>query len=284
MFEWIKKLFKAPIDLEECQAKNIAYAETIKNLQQQLVQKGIEFVTSLQTNVELRGQIEQLNKQLNPIDEQEEYWNNKRPKQNITYSGRCLPNQTDRTFETDVRIFFTPYDNQLREIVNKNWTGIGKPIEGSNDEKALKCLKWVRKNFKYESDKSVTGLSEFWMFPFEALKYGKGDCDDGSILLANLMLCSGIPYYRIRLNCGDVKAGAKKEGHCFVTYCRETDNQFVVLDWCWYKDIPISQRKLHQDEKDYYGCWFSWNQKYAFGEMQTMAKMDKRRFNDKKRK
>jgi hypothetical protein len=48
--------------------------------------------------------------------------------------------------------------------------------------------------------------------------------------MANIMLRSGIPYYRIRLNAGNVNGG----GHAYVTYCRETDNQFVVLDWCYY--------------------------------------------------
>jgi hypothetical protein len=221
----------------------------------------------LNEKIGLEQEISDLKQHIVLPDENEEFWNNKYPKQVITYSGRCLPNQNDRTFETDVRIYFTPYDIQLEEIVNKSWIGIGKLNEGSNDEKALKCLKWVRKNFRYESDKIMTDLSEFWMFPFEALRYKAGDCDDMGILLGNLMLVAKIPYWRIRINAGDVSGSDDgKIGHCYISYCRETDNQFVVLDCCYkYNDKPVSIRKIHSEERDYYGVWFSFNQRFSFG-------------------
>jgi|GEM_PF-2839916 len=86
-------------------------------------------------------------------------------------------------------------------------------------------------------------------------------CEDGAILMYNIALRSGVPYWRMRLNAGDVKGG----GHCYLTYCREKDNNFVVMDWCyWPNDKHPSDRPLHKDEKNYYGVWFSWNQKYAF--------------------
>jgi len=71
------------------------------------------------------------------------------------------------------------------------------------------------------------------------------------------------------------KGTAGNAGHAYVTYCRETDNQFVVMDCTyWYKSTPVSERKLHSEERDYYGIWFSWNLKYSFGEMETMSGME----------
>ena len=65
-----------------------------------------------------------------------------------------------------------------------------------------------------------------WQSPEETEMMKKGDCEDGAILIANMMLMSGVPYWRIRLNAGDVQGG----GHAWVTYLRESDNQWIILD------------------------------------------------------
>lgn len=69
-------------------------------------------------------------------------------------------------------------------------------------------------------------------------------------------------------------------GHCFVTYCRETDNKFVVLDWCyWANKKPIAERLTHEEERNYndieknFYVWFSFNCEYSFGKMQAMTSM-----------
>jgi len=85
-------------------------------------------------------------------------------------------------------------------------------------------------------------------------------CEDGAILMANMMLKSGIPYWRIRLNGGDVKGG----GHAYVTYLREKDNKFYVLDWCYWPNESINFGQPWADAKNYFGIWFSWNKKYGF--------------------
>jgi len=197
-------------------------------------------------------------------DAQEEYWNNKYPKQNISYQRK----EHDKEYDVDVRNYFEPYDYHTPTV-----TGT------TNDQKAHNALKLVKKLITYTPDKTEFGMTEYWCRAYQTLDHKKGDCEDGAILLANIMLKSGIPYWRIRLNAGDVKGG----GHAYVTYCRETDNQFIVLDWCyWYKLSMIKDRKLHRDESDYYGIWFSWNQKYAFGKMETMAKTPRNLISRKK--
>jgi len=247
---------------------NVSYQETENFVKQaNLNKKRIEQLQNEAT--QLLNELDLLKKQVQIPHPKEKFWNNKYPKQDISYNARVFFNSKTIT-PVDVRIFFQTNDFNLKKIVNTTWVGIGKLNTGTCDERALKCLKWVHKFFKYVSDKEVVGLFEFWMFVFEALKYKKGDCDDGAILLANLMQVAGIPYWRIRLNAGDVKGG----GHCYVTYCRETDNDFVVLDWCyWYNKTLIAARDLHKDQRDYYGIWL--NERYAFGEMQTMKGMPK---------
>ena len=195
--------------------------------------------------------------------EQEKFWNNKYPKQNISYKRT----EHDREYDMDVRNYFEPYDYHTPTV-----TGT------TNDQKAIQALKWVHDNITYTPDKTEFGMVEYWCRAYQTLEHKKGDCEDGAILMANILLKSKVPYWRIRLNAGDVKGG----GHAYLTYCRETDNQFIVLDWCyWYKTISIADRKLHSEENGYYGIWFSWNQKYAFGKMDTMAKTPKNLISNK---
>jgi hypothetical protein len=203
----------------------------------------------------------QLRKQIPEKNPSEEYWNNRRPEINQVY----LRHETDGDYYIDVRNFFTPHDSTIPTVSGQ-----------TNDEIALNSLKWVIKNIKYVSDKISYGFDEFWAYSYQTLRRNAGDCEDGAILLANIMLRSGIPYWRIRLVAGSVNGG----GHCYVTYCRETDNQFCVLDWCyWPNEFSIKDRKLHKDEQNYsnkeknYGIWFSWNQLYCFGEELTMVGM-----------
>ncbi len=264
LFGFYKEInnLKVTISVLEQDAKR--HKEQIKTHENRIAQLQAEAT-------KLLGEVEMLGKQVVIEDPNEKLWNNKYPKQDISYNARAFFN-TKIITPIDVRIFFQSTDFHLEHIVNGTYVGIGKLNEGTFDERALKCLMWVHKYFKYVSDKEVVDMQEFWMFVCEALYYMKGDCDDGAVLLANLMEAAGIPYWRIRLNAGDVKGG----GHCYVTYCSEKDNEFCVLDWCyWYDDTPVENRVLHKDQQNYYSIWFSWNRKYAFGKIQTMAHMPK---------
>lgn len=203
--------------------------------------------------LELNNVITVLNKEIDGFkkeektDKLETYLSNKYPKVTVYYTGRYIPNHG--MISIDPRVFFTPYDSTLPKFT------------GTYDEIALKALRWVHKNVKYIDEKTAYGLDEFWAFAFETLTIKIGDCDDGAILLANIMLNSGIPYYRIHINKGDVKGGK----HLYVSYCREIDNEFIVLDWCyWFNDLGMSKRELHRNERDYYDVDLSWNQRYIY--------------------
>jgi predicted transglutaminase-like cysteine proteinase len=241
--------------------RNSAKDVKISTLSKQLADSQSLLIT---TQNQDKKTISQLQAQLAP-DPNEVYWNNRYPKINQNYLRWEAINGQPMSYEIDVRNFIVPQDSNLPAITGS-----------VNDEKALNSLLYVYNNITYTSDKSSYGFDEYWAFPWETLKRKVGDCEDGAILMASIMIRAGIPPWRVRLNAGSVNGG----GHCYVTYCRETDNQFVVLDWCyWFNNLPVAKRKLHKDEQNYddvnhnYYIWFSWNQKYCFGQMQTMANM-----------
>ena len=188
-----------------------------------------------------------------PEDVLEERLNSKYPKATIVYDGRFLPNIGQLT--VDVRGFFaSPYDFQVSEII-QNFKGL------VDDDLALECLKWVIKNIMYVSDKTEYGLEEFWCYPNEILTTKKGDCDDGAILLANLLVAAGVPYWKVRLTAGSVAEG----GHCYVNYYVASRDVWVALDWCYHRSTePVSERPDYKNESLYGEVWFSWNVKYAF--------------------
>ena len=204
------------------------------------------------------------------MEEFEKHYHEKYPTQLIIYQGRAIPNPQGNfqdKIKIDIRDFFNPYDAMVKEVAEK--------LTGKNhNETAYNCLMWIQKNVKYVPDKENFNLPEFWMFSFETLEAKTGDCEDGAILLANLMLSAGVPYWRIRLCAGNVNGG----GHAYVVYCRETDNKFCVLDWCyWPNKLKISDRKTHAEERNYsdkdknFYVWFSWNVKYSYGKAQAIT-------------
>lgn len=196
---------------------------------------------------ELRKEIEKLKQELeNKKNPKEEFYNTKYPTANIEYRRE----ETDGTYWIDVRTFFNEYDYLISKI------------EGTDDNDiALKCLKWIVGNIEYTSDKKQYNYNEYWAYPYQTLKRKKGDCEDGSILLANIMLKSGIPYWKIRITAGDTPMG----GHAYVTYYDEPRNRWVSLDWCYFpSNKAIKDRIDYKEDKLYGNIWFSFNQKFAF--------------------
>ncbi len=170
----------------------------------------------------------------------EYYWNHKiKPLKSLSYKARN-----------------NKVMNVLKYFVEENDRVPVMELEDYNyDYLANECLKWVKNNVKYTSDKG-----EHWQWANETVALKTGDCEDGAILMANMMLKAGIPYWRVRLNAGDVKGG----GHAYVTYLREKDNKWYVLDWSYWYNESINFKKKWVDAKKYFGIWFSWNKQYGF--------------------
>jgi len=191
----------------------------------------------------------------------EEYWNNKHPKTDIVYGGRIAPNHQEKLL-LDVRKFIWVDDCILKKFV------IAQKIDNlTNDEKALFWQKYVVQNYKYISDEEDFRYNEYWQFVFESFYYRHGDCEDMAILTTSLMIGSGIPQFRVRCNAGYVlDQNGQQQGHCYTSYCRETDNNFVILDWCFLEDsnILISEKKLAKNNDRYKDLWFSFNNLYSW--------------------
>lgn len=221
--------------------------ELLRNENKKLLSTNELLELNLQEDVKLIGELDEELRILKFEDPKETYWNTKRAVNNsYTYQARPAIN-TEGNIKVDPKIFFT-LDNSIPIVKGKD-----------NDEKAFAALKWVIDNYDYESDTAQFKDPEVWLFAFEALDLKHGDCEDGAILLANIMIKSGIPYWRVRLNTGDVEGG----GHCWVTYLRESDNQWLIMDWCYWPNDSLKGITWKEAEK-YFDIWFSFNQKFIF--------------------
>lgn len=148
---------------------------------------------------------------------------------------------------------------QYPNNVIKNLASIIVESSDSNDTKAYKIMLWVQDNIKYVSDIENYGISEYWTKPTETLDKMSGDCEDGAFLIHSLMLNAGIPWEDIRTYGGEVfaGAGAATGGHGWTAYSRETDNEWVVLDWCYYaNDKAIGDRTPMSEDHKYIDDWF----------------------------
>ena len=223
---------------------------TIKTLTDELKADSVELQGDASMIEQLKKTILDLNGQIPVHDPLETFWNTKRPATNTyTYPARADPANTGVNIQMDVRFFFENQDSMLPLQVST-----------SHDDIALKSLQWVINNIQYVSDISQYKAQEEWAFCAETLYNRKGDCEDGAILLANMMVKAGIPKFRVRLNAGDVWDGSgniinkSKVGHCWVTYLKEADNQWYVLDWCYFQGVT-----LWKTAEKYFDIWFSFS-------------------------
>ncbi|HUU86854.1 MAG TPA: transglutaminase-like domain-containing protein [Candidatus Glassbacteria bacterium] len=191
------------------------------------------------------------------------YYNSKFAKNDILYGGRYFPKKR-KCMMYDVRHFIWNTDHILKEYLKKN-----VKLSNSNDEKVFVIWKSVMQWLKYTPDENSSGFTEFWQFPTETLQLGTGDCEDGAILLTSLFLTAGVPQYRCKVAVGLVQAGksAKTGGHAWPIYLRESDNEWVIMDWCYRpNNLTVSKRKLYKQEKLYKSIWFTFNSQYSWSD------------------
>jgi predicted transglutaminase-like cysteine proteinase len=92
---------------------------------------------------------------------------------------------------------------------------------GTFDLRAWRIWDYVAQNVEYIVDKKSSGMEDFWLFPEETLMLRKGDCEDSSFLLANLLLASGISEHCVRVVLGQVQSTDGAFGHAWVVYLNE---------------------------------------------------------------
>lgn len=185
-----------------------------------------------------------------PEKELADFYNNKYNQSKIIYNAR-----NNKAY--DVRSFITFPSVVLTEAK------ITYPND-SNDTKALKILKWATTNLKYASD-----VGEYWSFPTDVLHKLHGDCEDGTHLIVSLLRNVGIPAYRIKVCCGWAIHPTNKQryGHSYPIYLRESDNEWISLDWCFLPNtLPIKNRLKHKEDTNYGSIWFTFNDELSWSQ------------------
>lgn len=155
-------------------------------------------------------------------------------------------------------MFINMYFQYPNEIIENMAMKIVDPND-SDDLKMRKIQYWVVKNIAYEEDKKQYGYDELWVPPVMLLRTRKGDCEDGAFLIMSLALNAGVNPNRLKLYGGVVKAGegAQTGGHAWVAYQRETDNEWIPIDFSYYPTFsPLSLRTPLKDDENYIDDYF----------------------------
>jgi len=129
----------------------------------------------------------------------------------------------------------------------------------NNDTKMFKIEQWVIKNIEYISDWENYGMDEYWAYPTQTLDRMSGDCEDGAFLLHSLALAAGVPAERLRTYGGLVfnPYGTEAAGHAWTAYQRESDNEWIVMDWCyWPENSPVGERTSMSNALKYIDDFF----------------------------
>ena len=138
--------------------------------------------------------------------------------------------------------------------------------DDKNDVIAYKILQYAIKKFKYKIDET-----EDWQFPEDFINNNfTGDCEDGSNLIISLMRNANVPAFRIKNACGWVFKGKQKIGHSYPIYLRESDDEWVQLDWCFYPNNQlIKDRNLAKENKLYGEIWWTFNDIYSWSQKEV---------------
>lgn len=200
--------------------------------------------------------------------EEAKYWNNKWPKAPIIYGGRALRGaDLSKRIGVDVKIFITTNDEIEQQIIRRY--GL---VKESFDATALAIQRWVVNFLTYKYDEETSNVPEFWQFPFETIQSSFGDCEDGGILIASLMINAGIPPWRVKVAAGNVQVAptAPMGGHAYAIYLASDDN-WRILDWCYLEDskLDILDKPLARNggqRNAYKDVWFTFNNEYSWNQ------------------
>jgi predicted transglutaminase-like cysteine proteinase len=204
-------------------------------------------------------------------EELENYWNNKHPRNPVIYTGRvspakcqcCKQTTVSKRLNLDVKTMLSAHDALCEDIVSRY-----RLKQNTHDATMLMIQKYVVQNLKYIGDDISKCAVEYWQLPFETIEFKNGDCEDGALLIAALAIHAGIPAFRVRVTAGMVQEAptAPQGGHAYVSYLRESDNQWVVIDWCYLEDskIPMERKTLLSKNPYYKEVWFSFNHLHSW--------------------
>ena len=206
-----------------------------------------------------------------------DYWNDKYPKAPIIYTGRALRGKDYyKQIDADVKTFIKKNDAILYHVIDQ-----AQLKKGTFNETALTVQDFVNGFFKYKFDEETSDCPEFWQFPFESIQSGIGDCEDGAILIASLLINAGIPSWRVKVAGGGVlpdpffaPSDTELGGHAWCIYLADRGDskrglEWVILDWCYAPDpdVPIEEKPLAKNggqQGGYKETWFTFNDEYSW--------------------
>jgi hypothetical protein len=161
--------------------------------------------------------------------------------------------------------FFNIWLQYPNDIIRALAMKIVHPLD-SDDVKMEKIQRWVVDNIEYMTDEKQYGEEELWVPPVMLLKTKKGDCEDGAFLIMSLGLNAGVDPTRLRMYGGFVDAGpgAASGGHGWVAYRRESDDEWVAVDFSYYPDLrPMDDRTPLRDDEKYVDDYFFITNQYT---------------------
>ena len=223
-----------------------------------------------------------------------EYWNNKWEKAPIIYTGRALRGESyDKQIDVDVKTFIKKNDAILQHVIKQVDLKKSTP-----NETAWACQKFVNDFLTYKFDEESSDCVEFWQFPFESIQSSIGDCEDGAIITAALMINACIPAWRVKVCAGNVLADpvtapsdSELGGHGWALFLADREDserklEWVILDWCYLQDpeTPIEDKPLARDgghNNAYKEVWFTFNDEYSWA--QTAFEVSSARISDKRK-
>ncbi|TFF86763.1 MAG: DUF4332 domain-containing protein [Promethearchaeota archaeon] len=209
----------------------------------------------------------------------QDYWNNKWERAPIIYTGRALRGKSYRKqIDADVKSFIKDNDAILWHVINQ-----AKLRLDTANNTAWAVQKFVCSLLKYTHDDETEDCPEFWQFPFEAIQSQVGDCEDGAILIASLLINAGIPSWRVKVCAAQVIADpvfapsdSELGGHAYCIYLADKKDserklEWCILDWCYLQDpdTPIEEKPLAREggqEGAYKNIWFTFNDKYSWAQ------------------
>jgi len=200
------------------------------------------------------------------------YWSDKWEKAPIIYTGRALRGEFyNKQIDVDVKAFIKRNDAILWHVITQLELRKDTP-----NETALKIQNFVCNFLKYKYDDLTAECPEFWLFPFESIQSEIGDCEDGAILIASLLINAGVPSWRVKVCAAQVMADpvfapsdTELGGHAYCIYLADRPEserklEWVILDWCYLQDpeVPIVNKPLARNggsEGAYRNIWFTFN-------------------------
>jgi hypothetical protein len=154
----------------------------------------------------------------------------------IVPSGRVAVGYSEARYEypIDVREFLVAERNEvLRSVLRKDLVafaekrGVSADILGSRKPGAFDLRAAMVNAYVSHAVAYRHARTDYWQFPDETLFLKGGDCEDRALLIAALLIASGISSYNVRVALGEVRVqprrgAARRHDHAWVVYKNES--------------------------------------------------------------